>query len=118
MTADALFAAHQSWAECSARRFMLKYGVPAFMAEAIENAALIGLWQSAQCFHPPGNFHWFAARRIWGAMQDELDAGTQPQRACELIAEGDAVTHETGLSRLMARETYEELIACKLLEVS
>lgn len=112
-SADDLFERNLGWAEQTASRFMRRYRVPRYLSEAIVNSARIGLWQASKCFRAPGNFRWFASRRIWGAMLDELEC---QMWGCVPISDSDAVTHETGLSALEARETGTELMACRFLE--
>jgi hypothetical protein len=111
VTEGELFVAHQSWAEMIAARFWRVYDLPAYQRDGATNAALIGLWSSAQAFREPGNFKAFAAPRIWGAMRDDYNFGLRGVTCVELAAT-DAVTQETGLTILEARETYEEMVAC------
>lgn len=73
-TAAELFERNRVWAIRVARKYVRRVDAPLrrFAAGAVEQAALIGLWQAAARFDPArGHFHGYAAKRIIGAVQDE-----------------------------------------------
>lgn len=71
--AEALFEGHRPLAERLALCYCARKRVPAAERPAVENAALVGLWQAAQAFDPAAGapFAAFAWRRVLGEMVDE-----------------------------------------------
>lgn len=78
-TAEALFAAHQAWAERIARQFCRSHRIPLHERDAMLNSALIGLWAACLRYEPRAPFKAFGRGHVEGAMMDEL------RQSCDTI---------------------------------